>query len=301
MILLVLGSSLTMFGSACASAVSRTVPGEVSATRISSAPSDPILQVPGVPNRPDMVTVVPFQLWRGPKDAWIGQEMALLFFHAEMEGIDGTYMFDTGNPQQWFNRDSLPPNPAFAKLKGEEQALTVIHTERIGTLTVHLDSTVGEPLKMYTNAQVGVNYDPANNKLVTGHIGLNGIEPFEVIVDFVHQRLIWIRLDSTGRRMVVVPAYTPAGMVPLVPCDIHGSPLNPAEWWGIEGRRGGVLDTLLIDSGTQGETDISLADQHRAADQLKQALGASPFLPRIALVGERRETSMYWAFLFSID
>ena len=261
---LVIGTVLSVCQSACAHRTGQSAPSVAAA----QAPS---LAVPGIPRLPDVVTVVPFQLWYGVKHDWKG---AWVRFLATIDGQQGYFNLDTGAPQFWLNRDSLPPNPRFARLRGGGRALSTVHTEQIGTVTVVLDTTVGMPFPMPSNAQVGVDYDTlGTNKTATlGRIGYNGMEPFEVIIDYIHQRMIWIRLDQAGRRMAAVPAYTPAATIPLVPVKVHLLPTSyPAEWWGIEVSRGGEMDTLLVDSGTQTETGLSEVEQRLAADQLHQA------------------------------
>ena len=54
-----------------------------------------------------------------------------------------------------------------------------------------------------TNTSVSIygkfdeNFDPP----VLGFLGLSAIESFETIIDYVHRRLILIRLDRAGRRL----------------------------------------------------------------------------------------------------
>lgn len=243
------------------------------ARSVSVAPSPSVDRaITSIPVVPDDVAAVPFQLWHGVKHDWKG---AWVLFPAEVDGHRGNFILDTGSGNITLERDSLPPDPRTAHLHGEQRANITVHTERIGTLFTRLDSIdVGPPVPQPSNAEVQVDYDSlgTNKYARLGNIGLNGMEPFEVIVDYVHQRLVWIRLDTAGRRLVDVPAYTPAASIPLIPTGIHVIPMYAPQWWGIEVGRGGEVDTLLVDSGTQTETGLSEAEQQLAADQLRRAL-----------------------------
>ena len=73
-----------------------------------------------------------------------------------------------------------------------------------------------------------------------GSLGLPALEPFETVIDYVHQRLILIRLDTAGRRVAAVPAVTPRTTIPLVPVQ---------EWWGVVARLGERVDSLMLDTG----------------------------------------------------
>lgn len=223
--------------------------------------------VAGVPVRPEVVTVVPFQLWMGAHGQWHG---AWIKFPAAIDGRYGSFFLDSGAGDCMMNSDSVPLDSAQrVQLRMGNDRYT-IHTIRVGTLSATLDSAdIGPPIPQPSNAHLDTDQDPDYFHGVRGTVGLNGIEPFETIVDYVHHRLVFIRLDSAGRRLADVPAYTPAGAVPLVPVKVHIIPAYAAQWWGIEARRGGVLDTLLVDTGTQAHTDVN---EVLAADELKQQI-----------------------------
>jgi hypothetical protein len=80
------------------------------------------------------------------------------------------------------------------------------------------------------------------NQPVLGFFGQPALAPFETIIDYTHQRLIFIRLDSAGHRRVSVPAYTPATTIPLVvaPSGQH---------YGVMASIGTVQQELDIDTG----------------------------------------------------
>ncbi|MHB2034875.1 MAG: retropepsin-like aspartic protease, partial [Gemmatimonadaceae bacterium] len=66
---------------------------------------------------------------------------------------------------------------------------------------------------------------------------------YETIIDFTHQRAVFIRLDHAGNRVINVPGYTVAEAIPLIPL--------PSYHWGVTVRLGGGLtDTLMLDTGS---------------------------------------------------
>jgi hypothetical protein len=78
-----------------------------------------------------------------------------------------------------------------------------------------------------------------------GQIGLSALEPFETIVDYTHRRVVLIRLDSAGHRLVPVPAYTPKWSAPLLDLPVHQSKeaKEGKHWWGIAVQPNYVLNT----------------------------------------------------------
>ena len=234
--------------------------------------------LPGIPHRPDVVTVVPFQPFRDVGHLW-GQDDTIpwIMVQAEVDGHRGTFSLDTGSPVIFLGAAYLRPSPTSGldtAMMGDPQTGNVtVHTVRLGTLVQHLDSTVaGLPSRAgyATNAQV--QDDPADGEL--GNLGLTALEPFETIVDYRHQRVVLIRLDRGGRRLVAVPAYTPAGSVPLIPSTVPGHATEHSHW-GIEVRRGDIVDSIIVDTGSP-TSDIPESDQWRVADQLKHALLTDP-------------------------
>jgi hypothetical protein len=87
---------------------------------------------------------------------------------------------------------------------------------------------------------------------ILGLFGLNAMEPFETIIDYPHQLMLLIRLDSLGHRMATIPSYTPRVQVPLVAVASPGTP-DQQYWWGVMGNLGGTdsatPDTLQLDTG----------------------------------------------------
>ena len=92
------------------------------------------------------------------------------------------------------------------------------------------------------------------------------LKSFETIVDYRNRRLILIRLDKTGHRLVQVPAYKPRKTFPMpdMPRNDYGWYNTTSTWWSIAVRPDKTLDTLntannteqdIIDTGAAGNTD----------------------------------------------
>lgn len=179
-------------------------------------------------------------------------------------------MLDTGAPviilnaeylqvTEWVGRDTVRQldtlRPGDAPTPG--QARLTVHTLQLGTLQIALDTTnVGSPTLLPYNAKLAseASEHKAAPKGVTmlGILGLPAWESVETIIDYAHRRLILIRLDAAGRRLARVPRYTPVQRIPLLPVRMKGGAIEDAlpEWWGIPARLGGVLDTVMLDTGS---------------------------------------------------
>ena len=222
--------------------------------------------IPGVSNRPDLVTVVPFV--HPPELTRMGY-VGFVIIEADVDGHRGVWIVDTGSPFIGLNGVYFQPNPTggidtVTTGQGRETDVTV-HTLRIGTLVQRLDpGTAGPPLPPSTNAIIS----DSGLTGILGNLGLNAMEPFETIVDYAHQRLVLIRLDPTGHRLVDVPAYPPRGTMPMVP-------VNTGFSWGILAARGQATDSLILDTGSLDSAPFVQA-QERAADQLRDAIAAGP-------------------------
>ena len=233
----------------------------------------------GLPDRPGLVTVIPF-LHPAQYD-----HRGYVMIEAEVERHRGTFILDTGDPTTTLNSRYLQPSPTGGidtvrdgqRHRGIKNV--TIHTVLLGTLTVAMDSTdLGPPVPRRSNGDVAHG---AENLL--GNLGLNAMEPCETIIDYTHQRLVLIRLDQAGRRLAAVPAYTPAGAIPLVPTGYVGQGINNPthNYWGLQTRlaagRDTLLDTLIVDTGSPSHEKIDPVSQ-QAADRLRQAIqaGQSP-------------------------
>lgn len=99
--------------------------------------------IPGVPNRPDMVTVVPFY-WK-PDET--DDEKTKVVIQADVDGRHGVFIVDLGSPSLMLNRTFLQPSPTGGadtitdanRLPEHSEDDTVHVTMRIGTLLVNFD------------------------------------------------------------------------------------------------------------------------------------------------------------------
>jgi hypothetical protein len=219
------------------------------------------------------VTVVPFYQKEGETDL----EKTKVVLPAEVDGVHGIFILDTGDYDVDLNRTFLQPSATGgvdsitdANRIPEQGWDTVRVKMRIGTLAVDLDTP--EFAKDHPRpGKVVLDHVFGNFSWVfaprLGNIGVPALAPFETIIDYPHQRVIFIRLDSAGHRMADVPAYTPRATVPLVQSrdKLH---------WGVEARVGTTVDTIIVDTGDPGN-----ASEAQAADSLLQAVakGQLPF------------------------
>jgi hypothetical protein len=221
-------------------------------------------QVHGIPNRPELVTVVPF-VWK-PNET--DDERANVAIPAEVDGHRGVFILDLGSVWFELNRTYLQPNPnggadtiteANRIPERDTAASTYVHitTVRIGTLISRFEDPAlkapsGRPANALLN-HMWKNFTVGGFVPQLGAIGPTVLEPFETIIDYRHQQVVLIQLDSAGHRLVDVPAYTPVWSAPLLDIQLgqdwgkHAA----SSWWGVEALLGGVPDTLIIDSGTQ--------------------------------------------------
>ena len=192
-----------------------------------------------IPLLPDLVTVVPFQ------QNGDGQINVV----AEVDGRHGTFVLDTGSPLIVLNVMYWRPNPTgnpdtAAAGSGAEGEVTA-RTLRIGTFLQQLDPhDVGapRPWKPSNTNSIVMSWDALGSRF--GTLGLPAMEPFETIIDYAHQRLIVIRLDSAGRRLAAVPAFTPRTTHRLVHVEL-GEQKEEGEGWGLVAQG----DTTMIDTG----------------------------------------------------
>jgi hypothetical protein len=194
--------------------------------------------IPGVPNRPDLVTVIPFY-WK-PNETHLEQTKVII--PVEIDGWHGIVNLDLGAGTAILNRTFLQPSPTGGVdtitdanrlpdstsredyLSGSPKDWEKAHvTMRIGTLLDEFDcpaltQAAGESPPHRYNAIL--NHLWGNFSWVfsprLGNIGPDVYEQFETIIDYTHRRVVLIRLDQAGHRLVQVPAYTPKGTAPLV-------------------------------------------------------------------------------------
>jgi hypothetical protein len=222
----------------------------------SPAPQPPAtLQVPGVPNRPELVTVVPFfTKVNESKD-----EACRVVVSANVNRRRGVFVVDLGDPGLGLNRTYMQPTPDGGvdtitdtnRIPDNNTAKsTPVHVRLFKIGTVQIDG-----LKFSPPYSAHLDHEFNNYELFTprlGQIGLSVLEPFETIVDYTHKRLVLIRLDSVGHRLVPVPAYTPKWSTPLLDLPIHqGKEAKEGKhWWGITVQPNYVLDTLDASKNT---------------------------------------------------
>jgi hypothetical protein len=257
-------SGLATLASACISA----------ATPLGAQALDPqrsvLAQAPHVPNKPELVTVVPFA-WK-PNET--DPEQAIVAIPAEVDGYRGIFILDLGSTWFELNRTYLQRSStggvdsitnANRVPERDTSASTGVHvTVRIGTLTSRFEDTAlkapnGRPVNGVLN-HMWNNFTVCGFVPRLGNIGPTVLEPFETIIDYRHRQVVLIRLDSAGRRLVDVPAYTPVWSAPLI--DIPSGPdwgmYAASSFWGVRASLGGVSDTLAFDNGTQ---DIALSSK----------------------------------------
>ena len=202
----------------------------------------------GIPSLPDDVTVSPF--YTKPNETPLEQTKAVI--EAEIDGHRGVFIFDLGAGTAVLNRTVLQPNAKggvdtvtdanrvpdntprsdYISSAEQERQLDHVHvTVRLGTLVSHYDDPeltafMQEKDPHRYNAELGHlwgNFGWVFGPRL-GNLGPAVFEPFETIVDYTHRRIVLIRLDSVGHRVVDVPAYPPRVQMPLasVPVGLGG-------------------------------------------------------------------------------
>ena len=274
--------------------------GSVESPIGSADPSAGTSIIPGVPNRPALVTVVPFY-WKPNEDE---NEKTKVVIPVEINHRRGLVVVDLGDPGVDLNRTFLRPDST-----GEVDTVlatdtmnrhrspnwngmdTAHATMRIGTLQVDfIDPALGNTQR---RLNVSLDHQWGNFAWVfaprLGNIGLSVLEQFETIIDYQHRRLILIRLDKEGRRLVDVPAYVPKGSAPLIDIPFKGWP--GYNWWGIAVQPNQTLDTLNAAKNTQLHMiDTGAGDNVEGHDP--PVLGY-PFLNQLGVVGFNHRTHQF--------
>ncbi|HXC24469.1 MAG TPA: hypothetical protein VNU46_01030, partial [Gemmatimonadaceae bacterium] len=243
--------------------------------------------IPGIPNQPTLVTVIPFVTKDNETDA----EKTKVVIPAKVGNAYGNFVLDLGAPRFNLNRTFLQPSAT-----GEIDTITDAHripegdgedavhaTIRIGTLVdTVIDPTVTGPNPKHINAFL--NHMWGNFSWVfaprLGNIGTSVLEPFETIIDYTHQRVVLIRLDKAGHRLAQVPAYTPKWTTQLIDMPLAN---DARMWWGIAVRPDYTLDT----ANTANNTVTKAMDT--GAPENGNLLGY-PFLSHLGVVGFNHRT-----------
>jgi hypothetical protein len=274
------------------------------------AASTPSVVVPGIPNRPDLVTVVPFYSKADETD----REKTKVVIPVEIDGRHGIVILDLGATPTMLNRTFLQPKPTGGVdtvtdatsipdstpmddyLHGDLQPFAKAHvTVRLGTLLSTFDDS-----SLTRNLQQS---DPHRYNVALGHlwgnfgwvfaprlgnIGPAVLAPFETIIDYPHQRVILIRLDAAGHRMADVPAYTPKWTAPLVPIPLPR--LQHFSYLGLAVRPGNTLDTLTA----ANNTEVKILDTG-APESGNQVLGYD-FLRTLGVFGINQRTHQFMLY-----
>ena len=260
--------------------------------------------IPGVPNLPDLITVIPF--YTKPDETDLEKTKAVI--EAEIDGRRGVFIFDLGDSPMMLNRTYLQPNAAGGvdtvtdanRAKDNTPQTDYMDNEnfaqydrahvtvRMGTLVSHFDdpnlnAAVNEPDPHKYNVMLGHlwgNFGWVFGPRL-GNIGPSAIEPFEAIVDYTNRRVVLIKLDSAGHRMAQVPGYTQRWSEPLLRIP---SGLNGIEELGIKVDEGSMLDTANAANNTQTRVIDTGAPENG-----EEVLGF-PFLSQFGAFGINQRT-----------
>lgn len=292
-----LGIGLGVCINACTTAAVQPVPSAQALPRTASES--------GIPNLPDLVTVVPFV----PKRRFTAADSqnldrlhlqeTVVPIMVSVDGHRGLFILDLGAP--W-----LALTPKYFRLRRgggvdtamvTSQQMGITHVQvQIGTLRDEFTDSTLPPIGIrFANANAllmdytgGTNLDCCVTGPAVGNLGLGALEPFETIIDYTRQRVIFIRLDSAGHRLAPVPAYTPRWSVPLL--DIQHP--RPNHYWGIKVRPDDVLDTQDTTQNTvvrMLDTGSPLNSHEIPGLPLKGILGY-PFLSQFGVIGFNHRT-----------
>jgi hypothetical protein len=219
---------------ACAPATSQSGAGAATAVK------EPPELAPGIPNKPDLVTIIPFY----QKPDMTEREKTKVVLPADIDGVHGIFVFDLGSTPMMINRTFLQPNAKGGVDTVTDASRVADNTPRsdymsgldgfdkahvrlkLGTLIDDFDDpnlsrALGAPSNKY-NVMMGHlwgNFGWVFSPRL-GNIGPAAVEQFETIIDYPQKRVILIRLDSAGNRMVAVPAYTPRYTAALKPVEL---------------------------------------------------------------------------------
>jgi len=238
--------------------------------------------VPGVPDAPNVVTVVPFY----QKANETALERTKVVIPATVDGVRGIFVVDLGAPRLNLNRTFLQPSRSGGvdtvtdanRIPGRAVEDSVHVTLRIGTLSADVvDPTVPADDPRHPNAFL--NHMWGNFSWVfaprLGNIGLSVLGQFETIIDYTNQRVVLIRVDSVGHRLAEVPGYKPTWSAPLIDVPLAH---DTRKWWGIAVRPDDVLDTVNIARNAK----VMVMDTGAATNG--DVLGY-PFLSQLGVVG----------------
>jgi hypothetical protein len=253
---------------------------------------------PGIPNLPDVVTVVPF--YSKPNET--EEEQTKVIIPAEVDGRRGNFVVDLGDLELDLNRTYWQPSPTGGVDTVTDATRLPDHTTddpnswdyvyvtvRIGTLQVPaFEDRSLRAIPNHQHANAELNHYFGNYSWVfaprLGNIGLSVLEPFETIIDYTHHRLVLIRLDAAGHRLASVPAYTPRWSAPLLDTGPAG---QPPLWWGVAVRPDNTVDTVTAANNTEHRT-IDTGDPTNHDEMLGYT-----FLSALGVVGFNHRTHQF--------
>ena len=262
---------------------------------------------PGIPNRPELVTLVSF--YSKPNETDL--EKTKVVIPAEVDGHSSIFILDLGSTPIALNRTFLQPSltggvdtitdanrlpdhtPMENHIVGGLQDWEKVHiTLRIGTL---LDEFDDPDLTRAAKEQNPHRYNAIMGHLWgnfswvfaprLGNIGPAALEQFETIIDYTHRRVVFIRLDQAGHRLVKVPAYTPRWTAPLVAVPIPSIPGIKA--LGLAVVPDHTLDTLNAAKNTQ----VMMLDTGSPWDE--DAILGYHFLSNLGVFGLNQRTHQF--------
>lgn len=263
--------------------------------------------IPGIPNRPDLVTVIPFY----DKPDATDREKTKVVIPVEIDGRRGIVVLDLGATPTVLNRTFLQPNPRGGVdtvtdatrtpdqtpmddyLHGDLHPFDKAHvTVRLGSLLSTFDDS---SMTRYFQASDPHKYNVALGHLWgnfgwvfaprLGNIGPAVLEPFETIIDYPHRRVILITLDAAGRRRIAVPAYSSRWTAPLVPVPLPR--LQGFNYWGIAVQPENTLDTL----NAANNTDVRVLDT--GAPGSDEGILGYDFLSGLGVFGINQRTQQF--------
>jgi hypothetical protein len=206
-----------------------------------AAPSVAITTTPSA-----VITTVPIRIVHG-----------LVLVPATVNGRSGTWLFDTGSPrielngQYWRTTTAgadtnigpvAQPSPVVIGVGVDRRS--AVRTLQIGTLAVSADSTPNHLLSELSDPRRFRALEHEVHQPMLGILGLPVWQPFEPIIDYAHQRLIVIRLDTAGHRRASAPHIALIDSISL----IH---TPDPEHYGIYTMVGDSAMNFLLDTGAE--------------------------------------------------
>ena len=151
---------------------------------------------------------------------------------------------------------------------------------RLGTLTIHVNRQTERPATTLPTVSHlfgvarGEQIEAGLHRPLLGLLGPSVLAQFETVIDYTHQRLILIPVDTAGRRLVTVTTYTPAVVVPMRILDVRQASTDMRDKWSVEGAVGAVRLSLHLDTGAAN--DYLTAETEDSLGAHLQEMGSDP-------------------------